>query len=168
MTLDVKTRHPGARQDDGAGIGGRSSKAPIEDAAVDDADFGLGPLVPETVPGRRMETGGVRRSENGIASDPRQREGLGTEDAGTVDRLPDPLVLLEHADREPLPREELSGVEPCRAAPDDDDIVTHRPTWRRHPSAHSLRPRCSHRPRNVIQNESAMSRRSSHTLCRRR
>ena len=100
---------------------------------------------------------GGRRTQDRVRRDAGQPERFGAHDAGAVDGVPDGGVLLEHPHPEPALREPRGRVQPGRAAADDEDVGAG--------PGHTLLPRRSHRPRNVIQKESAISRTSSQKLC---
>ena len=79
-----------------------------------------------------------------------------------MDGLADARVFLEKGRLKSGSSKAGAGKQARGPAADDDDVV-----HRGHSTPYNLRPRASHRPRNVIQNDRRMSRTSKQNDCRR-
>ena len=123
-----------------------------------------------------MESHRGRGPDHRITRDTRKRKGLGAEKPCAVDRFTDPVVLLQEPDRQSSRGKMLRRIEPGRARADHDYIPGHGapiicgaplspfitylevPALLRITGNQTFRPRCSHRPRKVIQKDRAISR----------
>src|SRR5688572_5124861 len=104
---------------------------------------------------RRSESRSRQLVQQGSAGKIEFVEGVRRKYPGAMDGLADSRVLLE--ERRPKPGGRKAGAgEKAGGPPAYDDHVLHRG----HSTPYNLRPRASHRPRNVIQNDSRMSRTS--------
>ena len=82
-----------------------------------------------------------------------------------MDRRADDVVLLEHAHGLSRRGELARGDEPRRPATDDDHVTINRPCSIAAIGHQVLRPRDSHVPRKLIQNDSRIKRQSSDIDC---
>ena len=158
IRIDVDVRHARAAMHVDPRALRRGEQILIEDAPIDDDGFDTSWCIGDVPPGGRPE---ARHRQLVESRAPREREFLeraGGDDAGAMHGFTDRPVLLEQGDPETGSRQARRGVE-ARGTSADDDHILHRGHSNR---SQNFLPRDSHVPRDVIQNDSSISRTSSH------
>ena len=148
----------GARGDGGGG------ELAIEERAIDDCGADPLRIDHDRAAVGRDETRGIGRANNRATREAELFEGIEAEHARAMDRRADDVVLFEDADANTGGRQLARGNESRRPGTDDDHI-TIGPGRSIVAIGQYLRPRDSHVPRKLIQNESRIKRRSSHIDC---
>ena len=134
----------------------------IERPAIDDDGFDAIAGIDDLVPGGRPEACRCELVQQRSAGQVELVEGVFRQNARAVHGLADAGVFLEKRCPKSRGSEAGAGEQASGPAADDDHVV-----HRGHSTPYNLRSRASHRPRNVIQNDSMMSRRSNQNDCRR-
>ena len=156
-----------ASLDDGAGGEGRRGEIAIEERAVDDRRAHAAALDHDRRAVGRDEAGPIRRADNRAPRQIQLVEGVEAEDARAVHGRADEVVFFEDADREASRGELARRDESRRAAANHHHITIGTVLAVAAIGRQYLRPRDSHVPSKLIQNESRIKRRSSHIDCRR-